>query len=158
VIVQTREPNHPTIVATVTGRFTAFARYELEFRKKLNYPPWGRLLRIIVSSPDQQEAFQGAAATKAALQELVRALHSDASASDNELNEVVGSMYSASILGPAPAPLERLRGRYRWHILVKSNSSRMISHLAKQIHQWRETQKQLAGLRVILDVDPYDML
>jgi len=158
VIVQTREPNHPTIVATVTGRFTAFARYELEFRKKLNYPPWGRLLRIIVSSPDQQEAFQGAAATKAALQELVRALHSDASASDNELNDVVGSMYSASILGPAPAPLERLRGRYRWHILVKSNSSRMISHLAKQIHQWRETQKQLAGLRVILDVDPYDML
>ncbi len=161
VIVQTREPNHPTIVATVTGRFSAFARYELDFRKKLNYPPWGRLLRVIVSSPDQQDAFHGATAAKAALSEIIRAIATEASTDedDNQLEEPVSIPSDhASILGPAPAALERLRGRYRWHMLVKSPSSRIISHLAGRLAVWRDTQKQFEDLRVAIDVDPYDML
>jgi len=159
VIVQTREPNHPTIVATVTGRFSAFARYELDFRKKLRYPPWGRLMRVIVSSPDQQDAFQGAAAAKAALTEFIRAVGSESAADDEDSEgETSPVTDQATILGPAPASLERLRGRYRWHMLIKSPSSRIISHIAGRLAAWRDSQKQFADLRVAIDVDPYDML
>src|SRR5690606_6743238 len=52
VIIQTKEPDHPTIVAATTDRFKAFARYELEYRKKLEYPPHARLARLVSSSTD----------------------------------------------------------------------------------------------------------
>ena len=95
VLVQTREPNHPTIVATVTNRFKAFARYELDQRNSLGYPPWGKLLRVIISSPNQHEASSAAYATQKAAVKLAKA-------KDNK---------SLSVLGPAPAAIEKLRNR-----------------------------------------------
>ncbi len=142
VIVQTRQPNHPTIVATVTGRFKAFARFELDQRHGLNYPPWGRLLRIVISSPDLDESFRCAHETAAACRHYC----------EEYLNEETGY----SILGPSTAPLEKLRGRFRWNILVKSNSQRFISRLAGSLNKWRATLPKDA--RVTVDVDPIDML
>lgn len=152
VVVQTREPNHPTIVATVTGRFTAFARYELDYRKKLGYPPFRKLLRLIVSCPDSQDAFQAALDTRAALDTIGDALAKER-APDAEQRD-----YAFSVLGPAPAPHEKLRARYRWHILVKAESSRVISHVAGQMHRWSASQTRYSDLRLNVDVDPYDML
>jgi primosomal protein N' (replication factor Y) (superfamily II helicase) len=142
VFVQTREPNHPTIVATVTGRFKAFARYELEFRKGLGYPPYGRLLRLVISSTDRQEACDCTQRVRTVLGELVQAIEKS----------------SATILGPAPAPHEKLRGRYRWHILLKSNSAKVVSQIAAALYDWRGTVKDYKDFRLAIDVDPVDML
>ncbi|MFN8390490.1 MAG: primosomal protein N' [Bdellovibrionota bacterium] len=157
VIVQTREPHHPTIVATVTGRFAAFARYELEYRKKLTYPPFGKLMRVVVSCPDQQDAFRAAEATRAAIDTLIAHANSQpAFTSDDESQSPQSGDVTA--LGPAPAPHERLRGRWRWHILVKATSPRVLSHIAGQLNQWRLGVKEFEDFRVAIDVDPYDML
>lgn len=144
VILQTRQPNHPTIVATVTGRFRAFARHELDYRKSLNYPPWGKLLRVLISSPDRREAQQAAGLAA----QRVRAFQESLAQADTQF----------AILGPAPAPHERLRDRYRFHILVKAGSSKRLSQLASDLHRWRHQLKNFRDIRIHADVDPHDML
>lgn len=149
VLVQTREPKHPTIVATATGRFKAFARYELDYRRELNYPPIGRLMRIIISSPNAEEAFCGAELTKSAVSELAERKVKNKEAPDEP---------ALKVLGPAPCPHEKLRGRYRWHILVKAGSAKLLSELASEIDLWKGSIKTSGDLRLIIDVDPLDML
>jgi primosomal protein N' (replication factor Y) len=147
VLVQTREASHPTIVATVTGRFKAFARYELEYRTALNYPPAGRLLRLVISATRPASTAQIAAAvSEAASQFIQRRIDSAAEAP------------KVSILGPAVAPLEKLLARYRWHILIKSSSAKLLSGVAADLHNWSRTRDLPDGGRVAVDVDPYDML
>ncbi|MCB0358286.1 MAG: primosomal protein N', partial [Bdellovibrionales bacterium] len=143
VVIQTRQPNHPTIVASVRSRFKAFARFELDQREGLAYPPWGRLLRIVVSDPGLDQAFSLAKDVRLILERFVEA---------HGLADQLGG-----VLGPAPAPIERLRGRYRWHLLVKSPSKRVISQLAHHVHAFRRTLKE-ADTRIAVDVDPIDML
>ncbi len=145
VLVQTREADHPTIVATATGRFKAFARYQIEQRKSLGYPPVGRLVRLIISSSDKREAKDAAHETRAVIETISKAIRKEVDA-------------SMSVLGPAPAPHERLRGRYRWHVLVKSPSAASISRLASTLYKWRSTQKQFKDFRLSIDVDPIEML
>jgi primosomal protein N' (replication factor Y) len=151
VIVQTHEPNHPTIVAAATGRFKAFARYELEYRKELNYPPFGRLMRIVTSCPDRTLSASFAKQTflqsSAIAKELI-----DTSSLDKPNKSL------PSIIGPAPAPHEKLRNRYRWHILVKSQSARFLSLLASNLLAWHTKNKGKNDLRLTTDIDPVEML
>jgi primosomal protein N' (replication factor Y) len=143
VIIQTRQPKHPTIVATQTGRFKAFARYELDYRRQLQYPPWGRLMRLVVSSPDPGDAHGAAKAVRAAVEDLALAL---------------GETDAINILGPAPAPHERLRGRFRWHLLVKGKSPRALSRLAEALDRWKDAVRGFQDFRLVVDIDPVDML
>lgn len=144
VIIQTKEPDHPTIVAATTDRFKAFARYELEYRKKLEYPPHARLARLVSSSTDREEAFES---TKL----LAHYLNHLKSNQDESLSEW-------KILGPSPAPIEKLRGRYRWHILLKSQSAKTLSRIAQHLHTWKHKQKSFKDFRLTIDIDPVDML
>ncbi len=147
VILQTREPEHPTIVATVTGRFLAFARYELDFRKSLNYPPWGRLLRLVISNTDKDLAGR----TAQMVTDEVARLASHYTATDET------GRLALSVLGPAIAPHEKLRGRYRFHLLIKANSAKTISQLATDLNRWKQGVK-VADFRLSVDVDPVDMM
>ena len=149
VLVQTREPNHPTIVGTATGRFRAFARFELEFRKSLQYPPYGRLMRLVVSSPDAQDAYTAAITLRDTLT-LFITRKKEAHTTRKEIK--------LQAIGPAPAAHEKLRGRYRWHILVKSNSAPALSELAAELNQWRRTVRGIKDFRLSIDVDAVDML
>lgn len=147
VFIQTRQPNHPTIVAASTGRFMAFARYELEKRKQLQYPPFGRLMRLIVSSENSVDALLAADKIQKKISELIPEI-----IRDHE------DKIKFATLGPAPAPHERLRGRYRHHILVKCNSATALSRLAGAILLYRGELKTLDDARVAIDVDPMEML
>jgi primosomal protein N' (replication factor Y) len=149
VLVQTREALHPTMVAIATGRFRAFARYELEYRKSLSYPPFGRLLRFVASSSNREEALRGAEQTKTTLQLFMQHMHNSSSAN---------SKLALKILGPAPCPLEKLRGRHRWHILVKSSSAKTISTLALRMRSWKSSLTGFSDFRLAIDVDPMEML
>jgi len=147
VIIQTRQPNHPAIVAASTGRFMAFARYELDQRKQLFYPPFGRLMRIIVSSPESELA----AGTGIKLSKEIQ----------NWIPEIIqqqGAGITISTLGPAPAPHERLRGRFRFHLLIKSSSAKALSTIAKHIQESRGELLKGKDVRIAVDIDPMDML
>ncbi len=144
VLIQTKEPNHPTLVATATGRFSAFSRYELDYRKQLFYPPHAKLMRLVISSTDLQEAFN--------ISESLSSNIKSFSSSIKQENDF------CSILGPAPAPYQKLKNRYRFHILVKSQSSKTISQIANQLNSWKTSLKKNKNIRLSIDVDPFDML
>ncbi len=142
VILQTKEPNHPTILSAVKNKFQAFAKLELDFREGLSYPPHGRLARIVVSSPDNSDTI-------------------DVSHSlSNFLNFIKkeSPTHNFTILGPTKAPIERLSGRYRWHLLIKSKSARTLSLLSKEVRNWKVKLKGIKDARIIFDIDPIDML
>jgi primosomal protein N' (replication factor Y) len=141
VLVQTRQPDHPSLVAAQHHDFAAFARSELALRADLGYPPFGRLTRIVV---------EGAAA------EVERR----AAAIARRLIAIAERMDAARrplILGPAPAPLERLRGRDRTQLLVKAADAPAMAQILGAAALER-TSGDGSTLRVVVDVDPISML
>ena len=108
VIIQTYSPEHPAVVAAAGQDYKAFALSELEARRPLGYPPWRHLVRVEFSDPEEGKA-------REASQAFARAL--DRQGFDS-LPLVLGAPDRPRYGGPAAAPLARLRGRYRWHVLV----------------------------------------
>ncbi|TAH36959.1 MAG: primosomal protein N' [Planctomycetota bacterium] len=100
VVVQTWRPEHPALQAAVHHDYPAFAGHELEERRAFGYPPFARVVRIVCEAGVTAKADQLAAGAAAAL----RALPAP----------------GCSLLGPAPPPVERLRGRWRRQILLKA--------------------------------------
>ncbi len=141
VLVQTRQPDHPSLVAATQHDYAGFARGELHLRRELGYPPFGRLTRIVVEGEAEEVARHAAA--------LARRLES-----------ATGRMDAASrplILGPAPAPLERLRGRDRSQLLIKANDPKSLAQLLAIAAVERSIPRG-STLRVVVDVDPISML
>ncbi|SKB13506.1 Primosomal protein N' [Planktothrix sp. PCC 11201] len=101
VILQTYTPEHPVIQAVQRHDYESFVATELQQRQELNYPPYGRLILLRLSSFNQQDVEQTA-------QRLAEFLLENNPNSDFEL------------LGPAPAPILRVANRYRWQILIKT--------------------------------------
>jgi primosomal protein N' (replication factor Y) len=62
------------------------------------------------------------------------------------------------VIGPAPAPLERLRGRYRWQILVKSKDPPTLRAVIRPALESIERRARSKSVRVAVDVDPYGVL
>ncbi len=140
VLVQTRQPDHPSLIAAAAHDFRAFAAGELRARHELNYPPFGRLARILVEGEAEaveQDALRLAERLRAAAQATAAATGS-----------------GVEVLGPAPAPLERLRGRQRVQILLKGLTSRSLARVLAACQEPRAR----AGLRVLVDVDPTSMM
>ena len=156
VVIQTREPNHPTIVAVATGRFRAFARYELDFRKKLHYPPFGKLMRIVVSATKPDDALAASGRIAGLLRELVSRIDSENGAAKEA--DDAKSENLLNILGPAPAPLERLRGRFRFHLLVKCASAKHLSRISRELQVWKKMYRGEQEFRMTVDIDPQEML
>jgi primosomal protein N' (replication factor Y) len=136
VYVQTYNPDHPAIQAAERHDYHRFAKTELPIREQFNYPPYGRMARLVVrgSSPSQTEQFADTIADL--LREKLR-------------NETY------RLLGPAPAPIEKLRSKYRFHMILQFQSTdAMFSAL-------RVAQAKLQppnDIQWIADVDPVDML
>lgn len=136
VILQTRVPTHPSITHTTHHDFVGFAESELTIRRELGYPPFQKLLRIIVSGEERSAALQQASAIAS-------------------LAVGYGEQHQVLVLGPAPAPIEKVRGLWRYHILVKSSSAPILQNVMRQV------KRDCSGsrtIRVAFDLDPHDML
>ncbi len=133
VIVQTFLPLHPAIQAAREDEVLAFMQREIERRQQLGYPPARRLLLVRAQHERQEVAAEAARRAAAAFRRL-----------DPE---------QLSVLGPSPSPLERLRGVYRFQLLVKSRSIARLLQTARQVREQVQTQARLN-----FDVDPFDML
>ncbi len=136
VLLQTMSPDHPAILAAAAQDFERFARTELLERDDLLYPPSGRLVGFLVSSTSAHHT----QAAVSALADIVRA--------EAEHAGVV-------MLGPAPRPIEKLMGRYRWQILLKGRAPKALAHVVRASLARYEPA---SGVRVIVDVDPQDLL
>lgn len=133
VLIQTRHPEAPVIEALASGDRDAFYAAETEARRDANAPPFGRWAAIIVSSEDEAEA-----------RDAARAIGGTAP----RLKDVL-------VLGPAPAPLSLLRGRYRYRLLINARRS---TELQRVIREWLDPLRFAPGVRVAVDVDPYSFV
>jgi primosomal protein N' (replication factor Y) len=140
VIVQTYSPEHPAIQAASRHDYTQFAQQEMEHRRKFNYPPLGSVARIIIRGPDET-------LTEETAEALLRCLES--------ARESLG--HEVRILGPAPPPISKLRGKYRFHILLQSVDP---AHLGETVRRATEafTIPDKHDVQYVVDIDPMDML
>ncbi|HXG50135.1 MAG TPA: primosomal protein N' [candidate division Zixibacteria bacterium] len=141
VIVQTYAPDHYAIEHLVGHDYKGFFDAELEFRRELNYPPFCRLVQLRLDGPR-------ADAVEAKARELRRQL-------DDFRRRRPGLRGQIEILGPAPAPIGRLRGRYRWQLLLKGKQPSSVLELAGLAPQVLGSSR---SVRLHIDVDPYNML
>jgi len=140
VFVQTYNPDHYAVALAVRNKYEEFAEIELSSREELGYPPWGRLLRIVFSAETESDLMSAA---RLVSEELRRAaLPGD-----------------ATILGPARAPITRISGRFRWHVIVKANDSETIRRAGEVLKDAvRRSNINRSMVRIQIDVDPVAML
>ena len=134
-LLQTCAPDHPVIRAILKGDSEAFWAAEAEGRRAAQVPPFGRMAGIILSSPDVQQVFDFAA-------ELARR--------DGPIRAV-----GATVWGPAPAPIARIRGRHRVRLLVKADKT---TPLQAALTAWVGQLKPPPNLRLAIDIDPQSFL
>jgi primosomal protein N' (replication factor Y) len=143
VILQTFNPKHFSILAASNQDYAAFYRHEIPFRRDLQYPPYSRLIQILVAGRDKAETAKHARR----LGEVCRQLQSE----ERTYEEGV------EVLGPVAAPLSRIQGRYRWHLLLKGLQVGPLHSLCQAAIA--RTEKGVPRtVRVVVDVDPVDML
>jgi primosomal protein N' (replication factor Y) len=138
VMVQTLAPDHYAVQAAKDHDFEGFYREEIRHREEAFYPPFARLACVQVSAVVAGLAERSAAATADFLRGEIRRLG-----------------LRIILLGPAPAPLARLRGRSRWQILLKAAERKELHHLVALL---RRDFVPPSGCRCQVDVDPVDML
>jgi primosomal protein N' (replication factor Y) len=139
VIVQTRQPAHTAIQCAASHDVRAFLARELLDRKEVGYPPFSRLVLVRVDAMDEEVARSAAALladearrTKPALAKLV------------------------DVLGPSAAPLARLRGRFRFRVMLRAAERGPLR--ATTAHVVRVIETLPAAVRAVVDVDPVAML
>ncbi|MDP8236160.1 MAG: primosomal protein N' [Candidatus Erginobacter occultus] len=135
VIIQTYSPRHPALLAAVRQEYGNFFEKEMRFREELGYPPLNHFVTLTVLSRNEEKSLRVA-------EHLARRLHPVLEEGDE-------------LLGPAPPPINRLRGYYRHQILIKTKG--VVSTLRALRKVLSETGRE-RDLRVEIDVDPISML
>ncbi len=140
VVIQTHYPNHYSLKAACAQDYISFYQKEIQFRRRFRYPPFTALANILVSARTEKEVGDLAGILVERLARA-RAVHS--------------SPARMKILGPAPAPLQRLKRDYRHQILIKTTAR-------QELHQTlRSALSELepaALKRVTIDIDPVNLL
>ncbi len=134
VLLQTYNSDHYAIRAACAHDAPAFYAQEMQLREELRYPPFAHLVLVRFEGENEQETKQEAERMSSILRANVR------------MGEIM-------ILGPAPAPIERLKGKWRVQTLLKA-SNRASLHKALQ----HMTVRPTAGVRWVVDIDPFNML
>jgi primosomal protein N' (replication factor Y) len=138
VIVQTYTPDHYAIQAASGHDYAAFYEQERAFRHQLGYPPFARLARLLYSDPDAVRCRRQAEDLTNTVREAIQ---------DARLSRL-------SLIGPAPCFLSRLRGRWRWQIILRATHPGRSQD--DELHVLLRSLSLPPGWR--LDVDPLDIL
>ena len=140
VLVQTLRPDHPALRCTLTHDFVGFAKQEIEDRAGPGYPPHLRLANLVVSGEDETSVADAAGGLA---EWLLAGL------------EATGLGDTITVLGPAPCPIDRLRGRWRWHLLLKSADA---GNLGRLLRYAAEKNPVGGSNRLEIDRDPESLL
>ena len=148
VYVQTYNPSHYAIRAAAKHDYEEFAERELSLRKELSYPPHGHLIAIKFEAKSNAKATQAARDYASAARSILRK------------NRALGD--NVFMLGPAMAPLSRLKGRSRWQLLLKSPHRGRLRKTAirtlELVGHFDNRNSNYRNVRIIVDVDPVNML
>ncbi|MFZ5643289.1 MAG: primosomal protein N' [Bacillota bacterium] len=139
VLVQTYSPDNYSIIYASRHDYNNFYLHEMNLRKIMQYPPYTRLGRILVSGEDE---------------EAVKRMSEKLAVIASEIAIEAGGI---EIMGPAAAPLSRIKDRYRFHLIIKSKSGKKLRALLKNITD-RVEFKNKGNLSLMVDIDPLNLM
>jgi primosomal protein N' (replication factor Y) len=144
VIVQTFNPEHYAITAAENHDFRTFFEKEKALREQLGYPPFSYLACVKLQGNNSKVATTMA-------QRMGR-----------EISDILKKWpkrgKDIQVLGPAEAPLSKLKGKYRWQILIKCGKAMLLHYLLEEVQGVSRKVLRSSGVSMIVDVDPYQML
>jgi primosomal protein N' (replication factor Y) len=135
VVVQTFTPFHPIIRAAVDQDYLKFYAAEIAYRRQLGYPPFTRLVSILI---------QGKSETK-----IVQIARKMAVQLKKDLNQ------SNRIFGPQPAPISKIKGHFRWQMILFYPRGKSIHKNLKEVLSFFREEK---GIKISIDVDPVSLI
>jgi primosomal protein N' (replication factor Y) (superfamily II helicase) len=139
VIIQTYAPNHYSIRAAKDQDYARFMRRELELRRDLMYPPFARLAMVRVEGAEPQLVRRAAEA-------VAKSLAKDSTPE------------GLRVLGPAPAPIERIKQRYRWQVMIKSRELKPMRAAIAAMRAEVGPSADRDDIYLAIDIDPVRML
>jgi primosomal protein N' (replication factor Y) len=138
VVVQTFVPDHYALAPVASHDYESFYREEIEHREALGYPPFAALTRVVLQAEEVDQAREAA-------ETLARVARRE-----------IPDGARVELLGPAPAPLAKLRGRYRFMLLLKGDDEALVRRVSLAI---LKASKQLPrAVQSALDARPINML
>lgn len=143
VAIQTFNPDHYSILHGGEKDGETFYAKEMEMREALSFPPFARLVNFRISGMNETRVTKGATMLKNSAQRILK---------DMGFNGI-------DILGPAPAPLSRLKGKTRWHMLARSKETAPLHRFSKELMAAVKNGKSNHNdVTIIPDFDPYNMM
>ncbi|MDD5383229.1 MAG: primosomal protein N', partial [Candidatus Margulisbacteria bacterium] len=133
VIIQTYNPEHYAIRAAAQHDYEEFYKQEIEFRKELNYPPFSRLISLLISGADEKKVAKVS----------------------EDLGKFLNKRLKTAVLGPAAAAIPRLRGQWRYRILLKGDD---LGQLRRAIAETLEKAVVPVDVKIAIDVEPMSLL
>jgi primosomal protein N' (replication factor Y) len=160
VIVQTYLASHHAIQAVARNDESIFLSEELSHRRALGYPPAVYLIALLVSGTNEKMVRNAATAWVARLTVFSSSpsmAEQMAMGKVSSATQSIGRTDSLTVLGPVPSPVSRLRGRYRWQILVKSlERNAGLEAVRTTVEEMERTHRRRA-IKFDVDVDPIEM-
>lgn len=141
VIIQTYNTEHESIQFSKNHDYEGFVETELVNRKQLNYPPFHKLSSIRIQAPSLEKV-------KHAAEQLSHRAQG--------IKEKFTIFESVEVLGPAAAPIAKLRNQFRYHLLLKSAQHKALNHFIQKLlgdSKWIPKQ-----VKVVVDIDPLNLL
>jgi primosomal protein N' (replication factor Y) len=144
VIIQTYNPNQYSIQLAQQQDFLAFYQQEAQYRKELGYPPFTRLINLRMEGNSPTRILHLAKA----MEQLIAGI----------LPKEKKFQGQIEVLGPTMAPLARLKGKNRYQILLKGKRWSVLHAFTEKVLAQAEKEISFAGVKLIVDVDPVNML
>ncbi len=139
VIIQTHQPDHYSITSAEKHDYLSFYAYEMKLRQTLQFPPFSRLVILRFSGANES------------LVRTAASLTAQAAEKETELQGII-------LMGPAAAPLVRIKDKYRWQILLKGNDAGRLHRLCEKIVAQPVPAVRTGKVIMVMDVDPESML
>ncbi len=139
VVVQTYQPEHYALTFAAAHDYRGFYETETVFRKELGYPPYSRLVLLTVKGIKPEKVMAGADAAKKAFDRAAKGT-------------------GVSVMGPAPAPVKRVRGKYRYNIILRSKSVTKLHRVLDEGLAALGGRDGLSACTIDVDVDPQRMV
>lgn len=151
VVIQTYMPEHYCIAAAQKHDYPNFYQQEIEARGALRYPPFSHVAVLLLRGKDEKEVIETAHTVRDQLEIWQTDQARTSQAPDTQ-------ELAVDILGPAPAPLSKIEGKFRWHLLLRSPAAEKIGQLLRRLSDDPPGTIKSKAIEFVIDIDPTNTL